>query len=223
MEHKNKTNQMTKLKWCIKRTPENYKEVNEWANKAHSEPFQFGNEYRSMMGYVHSDLQDHGSLSHEHKNNHYTEINLDEFRLLTDPEKYCTYSKVTKHINGQTGYITYQEGRMPWGNEISTTPSLIHPPVSEPVFNELQRMWKERESEKVLRVNETADAVEEVETFKIGGYNCRHLIDWSQVNESNKDFELRKLLNWQYKSQTKLLKKINRKLNRILKRQKEQF
>ena len=202
---------MTKLKWCIKRTPENYKEVNEWANKAHSEPFQFGNEYRSMMGYVHSDLQDHGSLSHEHKNNHYTEINLDEFRLLTDPEKYCTYSKVTKHINGQTGYITYQEGRMPWGNEISTTPSLIHPPVSEHVFNELQRMWKERESEKVIRVNETADGVEEIELSGILGLlpNPKFHIDDFKT-EAEKEI-------------LKSLKKINRKLNRILKRQKEQF
>ena len=211
---------MTKLKWCIKRTPENYKEVNEWANK--TDP-TFGN-YKYYCYYIHSEPDGiRPNLMAFQIRPDFHEINLDEFRLLTDPEKYCTYSKVTKHINGQTGYITYQEGRMPWGNEISTTPSLIHPPVSEPVFNEIQRMLKERESEKVLRVNETADAVEEVETFKIGGYNCRHLIDWSQVNESNKDFELRKLLNWQYKSQTKLLKKINRKLNRILKRQKEQF
>ena len=220
---------MTKLKWGIERTPENYNEVNEWANKVHSEPFQFGNEYRSMIGYVHSDLQDHGSLSHEHKNNHYTEITLDEFRLLTDPEKYCTYSKVTKHINGQTGYITYQEGRIPWGNEISTTPSLIHPPVSEHVFNELQRMWKEREGININAAwfDESNEVTPEMlsNLSKNRGTNSIKDRDMSGIIGllPKPKFHVDDFKTESEKQTLKLLKKINRKLNRILKRQKEQF
>ena len=69
----------------------------------------------------------------------------------------------------------------------------------------------ERESDKVIRVNETADAVEEVGMSGIMGLlpNPKfHVDDFKTESE---------------KQTLKLLKKINRKLNRILKRQKEQF
>ena len=179
---------MTKLKWCIKRTPENYKEVNEWANKVHSEPFQFGNEYRSMIGYVHSDLQDHGSLSHEHKNNHYTEITLDEFRLLTDPEK-------RKKIISLWGHSESNE-RWAFTNEGCVT-------ISFEVYNELSRLFAESLNEEIpIKDRDMSGIMGLLPNPKF------HVDDFKTESEAKT---------------LKLLKKINRKLNRILKRQKEQF
>ncbi len=213
---------MTKLKWCIKRTPENYKEVNEWANKAHSEPFQFGNEYRSMMGYVHSDLQDHGSLSHEHKNNRYTEINLDEFRLLTDTERYYKYSVLK--VKGTILYLQYFKG-LPIGNYLKHD----YPVVSEPVFNELQRMWKEREGININAAwfDESNEVTPEMlsNLSKNRGTNSIKDRDMSGIMGllPNPKFHVDDFKTEAEKETLKLLKKINRKLNRILKQQKEQF
>lgn len=183
---------MTKLKWCIKRTPENYKEVNEWANKVHSEPFQFGNEYRSIMGYVHSDLQDHGSLSHEHKNNHYTEITLDEFRLLTDMEK-RKFGNPSHFIDGTTAFT----------DEDNNTEV-----ISTVVFNELQRMWKEREGKKELYSEVLAmDKKKENEEKFMSDWRNQTKLGIEAMNK------VIKALDKQNKLLRKLIKKQNTKRN----------
>jgi len=76
---------MEKLKWAIKRTPENSKEINAWANKQ-----KRGQVYESANGYIHSEpvrkdtipLFTPGLMA-----GGFTEITIEQFREITNPTK----------------------------------------------------------------------------------------------------------------------------------------
>lgn len=237
---------MTKLKWCIKRTPENYKEVNEWANK--TDP-TFGN-YKYYRYYIHSEPDGiRPNLMAFQIRPDFHKINLDEFRLLTDPEKYkdIMFSQFNEH-----SCYTCIEGKGIY--------------VSNEVMAEFGRMWKERESEpksgdvwkssecgsKVAwvpvvenkSVNETADGVEEIQVKNT--VSCSYefpdletlqrdlledkVISVSELTERMKEIEF--LAMWQNQMElsvlamnkvSKALTKQNKLLKKLIKKQKHQF
>ncbi len=243
---------MTKLKWCIKRTPENFREVNEWANK--NCPNR--SIYNSVDYFINSESDGYiPPLMSFKQRPDFHEITIDEFRLLTDPEKYYSFSILSS--------IAFQKKNKEYANYCKSFATFNDEPdapvVSEPVFKELQRMWKKRDE---IQVKNTVGCSFELDAEVLkdllgDNWNERERININKawLDESNevtsemlsnlsknrgtnsiKDrgmigimgllpnpkFHVDDFKTKSEKEIIKLLKKINRKLNRILK-QKEQF
>lgn len=103
---------MKKFSWCIKRTPENAKELNEWAMKMDRSEYETHIKYFDNAGFIWGDgvydmtwKRRTWSSKRERPNSHL--INIDEFRLLTDPEKYYKYCV---HKNGIKETHLYEKG-----------------------------------------------------------------------------------------------------------------
>lgn len=84
-------------KWCIKRTPENQLEINNWFNKT------FGTKYLNSLGYIYSEKVEDNSLGHyigEHapKLDGFVEITFEEFKefIIEKENPFFTIQELTK-------------------------------------------------------------------------------------------------------------------------------
>lgn len=124
---------MEQLKWCIKRTSSNYEEVNAWANRQPNVSW----EYTACMGYIHSEpVTKPLSLWEDTIKEGFTQITLDEFRVLTNPEKYNQYS-----VKNDTGYrlLTGVDFTNYNNGSYTYSPAPTYPVISVPVYIEWQR------------------------------------------------------------------------------------
>jgi hypothetical protein len=131
-----KKEEMEKLKWCIKRTPENADEINSYANKRGDQK----GKYFGFAGYYYNEpvtkYTEFTRLS-GHNLPNYHEITIHEFRLLTNPERY-------RHVHFFEDKDNLWTPKSEHGitNEIA----LEIRAISSIVVDEWVRMWKEKQS-----------------------------------------------------------------------------
>lgn len=140
---------MTKLKWCIKRTPENADELNVWAY------LKYNLQYIDAVNWMHSEVFA-GSLLEAKPRPGFHEITIQEFRLLTNPD--LLKNGVSIKENDQSPYYNWKPGIF------QTSLEPLYTLISVTVYNELRKLHPVANYSDQPEVTTTLDPVTKYQT-----------------------------------------------------------